>query len=385
MSGATYRLAGAINPRGQAPAICVPTFGSSLNNATYVQHIGIDDIVLHLDEIEPSDWERVQGIPKAETLDRGDPAIHWVAWSEDFNDTVINTIDVIRSELSKHRWIIDLIDNPFERLDFAQLSGQYKWFAEEAERCESSFSNERERSSWLNETLLLSRVHFAVDSVLVTRSTPATVRRGLIGLLVADAPDILISHIGSLFADLAETYVNESDLTMIANFFERDVAYRYAVERLFHSEPTPKAPLFKPAKWFKKLTVSDAQRKLSGNQRGSITLTKAGFPIDAQTYFRNELFGSVDWITGKTRTGLSLETASVRFKTVVLGQDLGTLSFTLTYAPNRQADQANYTSLIHLGPLAELFESTDMSERWLSIERGSDGSYSLSIGDTPPQ
>ena len=385
MSGTKYRLAGAINPRGQTPAICVPAFGSATNNATYVQHIGIDDNVLYLDEIEPSDWERVQGIPRTLFIESGYPAIHWIVWSDDFDDSVINTIDVVRFELLARRWIIDLIENPFERLDFAQLSGQYNWFAEEAEKCESSFSDKEELISWLRDTVLLSRVQFAVDSVLVARSTPSPVRRRLSGRLVADGPDILISHIRALFTDLAEPYVNDSDLAVIATFFAGDVAYRYAVERLFRPGPIPETTPVKPAKWYKKLTVSDAQRKRSGNQRGSITLTKSGFPIDAQTYFRNDLFGSADWIMGKTRTGLPLETASIRFRTMIHGRDLGTLSFTVSYAPNRQADQANYTSLLHLGPLAGLFENSNMAEKWLSLERKSDGSYALTIGNTNPR
>ena len=385
MSKATYRLVGAINPRGKAPAICVPAFSSAQSNSTYVQHIGIDDIVLCLDQFEPSDWEPVKSLPKTASLEPGDPAIHCILWSDEFGGSVINTIDVVRSEILKHRWIIDLIENPFERLDFAQISGQYAWFSEEAEKCESSFSEDYELTSWLKETLLLSRIHFAVDSVLVARSAPATVRRRIMGRLVADAPKALISHIKSLFADRPELGVEDAELTLIENFFAKDVAYKYAVRRLFHSEPKPKDSLSSPARWYKKLTASDAQRKPSGNQRGSIPLVKAGFRIDPQTYFKNELFGSTDWITGKTRTGRPLETATVRFRTMVLGRDLGVLSFTLTYAAYRQANQFNYTSLFHLGPLANLFRTTDMSQKWLSLERDSEGHYSLIISDSPPQ
>jgi hypothetical protein len=73
------------------------------------------------------------------------------------------------------------------------------------------------------------------------------------------------------------------------------------------------------AQWAKKLTRSDAQRKLSGNQRGSITLVEAGHPINPQTYFRHEFFKSANWKAKKTNTGQTLETALIPFKVDFLG------------------------------------------------------------------
>ncbi len=57
------------------------------------------------------------------------------------------------------------------------------------------------------------------------------------------------------------------------------------------------------AEWKKRLTRSDAQRKTAGNQRGSVTLVKNNYPINAQTYFRYDLFADASWETESTRTG----------------------------------------------------------------------------------
>lgn len=133
------------------------------------------------------------------------------------------------------------------------------------------------------------------------------------------------------------------------------------------------------ARWEKRLTRSDAQRKSTGNQRGSITLVRARQSIDAQTYFRRDFFSSAAWTAGTTRTGATLEMAFIPFRVSVMGQDLGTLALEVTYAANREARQKNYTSLLHLGPLAQYFVRYDVTNRRLVLERATDGSYSLTI------
>jgi hypothetical protein len=131
--------------------------------------------------------------------------------------------------------------------------------------------------------------------------------------------------------------------------------------------------------WSKVLSQSDAQGKPRGNQRGSITLVAAGFPINAQTYFRYDFFSGVAWTADTTSTGEGRETAAVAFATTLLGQDLGVLQLPISYAPNREASQANYTTLLHVGPLGPRFAAYDMTGRTLRLERRSDRSFALSI------
>lgn len=133
------------------------------------------------------------------------------------------------------------------------------------------------------------------------------------------------------------------------------------------------------AHWGKALTLSDAQRKRVGNQRGSITLVQAGHPINPQRYFRYEFFGAAEWSAGTTRTGEPLETAVLPFSADFLGTDLGILDLEITYAPNREAAQANYTSLLHLGPLDSYFLRHDVTGRSIELKRRTDGSFALVV------
>lgn len=140
-----------------------------------------------------------------------------------------------------------------------------------------------------------------------------------------------------------------------------------------------KAPVVTTVEWSKILSRSDAQRKPQGNQRGSITLVAAGYPINAQTYFRYDFFGGVVWTADTTSTGEGRETAAVAFATTVFGQDLGLLHLPMSYAPNREASQANYTTLLHVGQLGPQFAAHDMTGRTMRLERRSDGTYALAI------
>lgn len=133
--------------------------------------------------------------------------------------------------------------------------------------------------------------------------------------------------------------------------------------------------------WWKPLTRSDAQRKSAGNQRGSITLVQANHKINAQRFFRYELFKKAKWRPAKTRTGERREAASIPFRVNFLGRDLGVLELSVSYAPNREASQKNYTSLLHLGPLVENFKAKDVTGKWLRVARTADGAYTLSITD----
>ena len=148
--------------------------------------------------------------------------------------------------------------------------------------------------------------------------------------------------------------------------------------------PTPRAlgetgPPQVTDEWAKSLSPSDAQRKPSGNQRGSVTLVQAGYPIDARTYFRKTFFGGAAWTEEVTRTNETRESTVIAFSCTVLGTSLGLLPVMVTFATNREAAQANYTSLLHLGPLSDQFAMNDLTGRRLELRKFSDGSFSLAI------
>jgi hypothetical protein len=131
--------------------------------------------------------------------------------------------------------------------------------------------------------------------------------------------------------------------------------------------------------WSKRLSASDAQRKASGNQRGSITLVKGRYSIDAQTYFRHVFFADAPWIEEETRTGENIESALVSMLVDINGINIGPQDIKITHGASREASQGNYTTLIHLGPLAPYFASQNMTGRRLSIARRNDETFSLSV------
>lgn len=159
-------------------------------------------------------------------------------------------------------------------------------------------------------------------------------------------------------------------------------------------KPLVKLPKPKPAparaaaparEWTKKLSASDAQRKTSGNERGSVTLVKAGYRIDAQVYFRRVFFGGEPWVRGRTFTGKRRETATIAFATTVLGRDLGTIPLMVSYARNREAGQSNYTSLLHIEGLSDLFRDNDLTGKWLQLAQDASGRFALSVSDADPR
>ena len=137
-------------------------------------------------------------------------------------------------------------------------------------------------------------------------------------------------------------------------------------------------------RWYKQITASDAQRKTTGNQRGGITLVKGAFPIDSQTYFRYSLFGSAQWIPGKTITGEDREIAHITADTTILGSHYGLLDFEISYSSVREAEQDNYTCILHTAPIASSFKSHDMTGSWILIERTGSAGYTLYITAEKP-
>ncbi|MEV7350590.1 phospholipase D family protein [Micromonospora chalcea] len=145
--------------------------------------------------------------------------------------------------------------------------------------------------------------------------------------------------------------------------------------------PAPVKPPVVVHHWSKELTPSDAQRKNTGNQRGAVTLVQGHYRgrIDQSTYFRNELFRAARWRPMRTATGRPKDKAIVPMDTTIGGVAMGVLNFEVTYAANRESGQNNYTSTLHIEPLAHIFQQQNMEGRTLEIEALSDGTYRLTI------
>lgn len=133
--------------------------------------------------------------------------------------------------------------------------------------------------------------------------------------------------------------------------------------------------------WSKILSASDAQRKGIGNQRGAVTLVQGEYrgKLNQRTFFRFDLFASAQWRAAESNKGPNREEAVIVMTTVVGDTGLGDLEYQVSYEPSRESSQGNYTSTLHIQPLAALFRANDMTGRRLEIELDATGRYKLLI------
>lgn len=129
------------------------------------------------------------------------------------------------------------------------------------------------------------------------------------------------------------------------------------------------------------MSASDAQRKIRGNQRGAITLVQGDLrgQIDQRTYFRYDLFESASWMPTVSGTGKPMDRTLIPMAVSIDGVSKGIREVGVTYAPNRESAQHNYTSTLHIESLTTEVQQRDLTGRKLLIEALSDQTFRLSI------
>ena len=139
------------------------------------------------------------------------------------------------------------------------------------------------------------------------------------------------------------------------------------------------------SRWCKQLSKSDAQQVTQAtNPTGKLRLSKAGFDIDLQTAFRNELFGSANWQT-LTRSGKTYEAADIDFDVNVQGNHFGMLTLTVDHAAHRVAGQNNVPTVLAWGTrLNQILRAANYVGDWVIIERGAGGEFLLTIQSAKP-
>ncbi len=103
------------------------------------------------------------------------------------------------------------------------------------------------------------------------------------------------------------------------------------------------------------LPPSDAQQVPAGSAvTGVIRLSDANFkldgtPINKNTYFRNDIFGSLNWTNKVRLLKPPLQEATAQFNITILGVGLGTHNLRISHDPARIAGQGNVPTTIHWG------------------------------------
>ncbi len=137
-------------------------------------------------------------------------------------------------------------------------------------------------------------------------------------------------------------------------------------------------------RWCKELKPADAQQN-AGNKTGNIRLVQARHPINAQRFFRYNLFTSADWKATTDSKGHAKEVSDVKFNVTVNSKFIGNLTLTVDHAPHREAGQRNHTTVLNWGTkLSEILRKTSHVGEWMSIERLPTGRYLLKIQKKKP-
>jgi hypothetical protein len=146
--------------------------------------------------------------------------------------------------------------------------------------------------------------------------------------------------------------------------------------------PSP-SPVVK--RWFKKMSASDAQHPPTpgSNVTGVLRLVQARLPINQTTYFRQDFFGSLNWVPQPRANGV-LERVSVDFDVTINGQSYGSYVLRIDDDQSREAGQGNYTSALHWDDLGGCLAGANLAGHFVILERLLNGAFRLIITPLDP-
>lgn len=132
--------------------------------------------------------------------------------------------------------------------------------------------------------------------------------------------------------------------------------------------------------WWKKLSLTDAQRETTGSKVPYLRLTKASLEgEDFQTWFREKFFDGAAWSPGQFGKE-ECEIATVPFAVTIKDMNVGNEAMTVSHGEDRQASHNAPATWIHWSPkLLQLLELNDFSGRPVRITRDDHGAFHLDI------
>lgn len=151
-------------------------------------------------------------------------------------------------------------------------------------------------------------------------------------------------------------------------------------------EDSPISDSYKLVWQRRKLPASSVEIAGSNNTNptGGLRLVQDKFQadskvIDQTSYFRNDVFAHLNWVT--ERTTPLVEIAIAQFKVIVLGEDWGTIALKIRHKPSGEAGQHNYTTSISWGDLSKEIQKKQLVNRQLNLYslEGSTDAFKLEI------
>lgn len=117
------------------------------------------------------------------------------------------------------------------------------------------------------------------------------------------------------------------------------------------------------------IPASDVQRQ-EGNVTGGLRLTQARWVIDGEridqtTYFRHVVFGNLTW--REWRTSPPSERTEADFEIYILGENYGLHQLMISHKPSGEAEQNNYTTMLHWGELGNTIRDLNLIGRTFSL------------------
>ncbi|HEU5269906.1 MAG TPA: phospholipase D family protein [Jatrophihabitans sp.] len=136
-------------------------------------------------------------------------------------------------------------------------------------------------------------------------------------------------------------------------------------------------------RWFKVMDGTAAQHPPGPNSKrtGNLRLSQGPFAIDHKIYFREVFFAGLDWRPQAKRQ--STEELWVSMQTVITGDYLGDVNIRISHNPGRISSQGNVPTVLHWGDLAARLRANSCIGLTVTLERGEDDRFALTIADAP--
>lgn len=122
------------------------------------------------------------------------------------------------------------------------------------------------------------------------------------------------------------------------------------------------------------LPIGDLQLLENSHSSGVLRLTQASYQIDQTTYFRDQVFNSLNWqpIDGK-------EMASANFKLVIEGNNRGIFNLEISHKPSWESNQNNYTTGLHWGSALGVIQDRQLIGKTLTLFKANNEPYDFLI------
>lgn len=132
------------------------------------------------------------------------------------------------------------------------------------------------------------------------------------------------------------------------------------------------------ARWWKKMSRTDAQQPTKGYLVAYLRLTKNRAKFDPNTWFKQVLFAGVTWGPG-FHGRHAVDEAHAKFRVVDGSKDLGVFTLKLTHDHGRPANHKHPATWIHWDGLQGYLHANSREGWYVSVERDPSTTPALTI------